>query len=117
MLNTIQIVAYTLTYKTHRYDSFSAAWSLGRLIHMMPDDISSAYDKDGNEMPDDFAVFILVMEKNSVKYIEDGGRCRLRVCGLSYICCRRNGGTAAERRLFDLLRGLNSILVKLNIPR
>ncbi len=67
--------------KAEDNDSFSAAWSLGKLIHMMPDFIPSAYDKDGNEMSDEYAVFNLVMGKNAVKYVEDGGRCRLSACG------------------------------------
>ena len=67
--------------KAEDNDTFSAAWSLGKLIHMMPDTIPSAYDENGNEMPDEFAVFNLVMGQNSVKYVADGSRCRLRANG------------------------------------
>ncbi len=67
--------------KAEDNDSFSAAWSLGKLIYMMPDSIPSAYDEHGNAMPNEFAVFNLVMEQNSVKYVADGGRCRLRSNG------------------------------------
>lgn len=63
--------------KAENNDSFSAAWSLGKLIYMMPDFIPSAYDEYENTMPDEFAVFNLVMGQNSVKYVADGGRCRL----------------------------------------
>lgn len=67
--------------KVEGNDSFSAAWSLGKLIYMMPDSIPSAYDEYENTMPDEFAVFNLVMEQNSVKYVADGSRCRLRANG------------------------------------
>lgn len=67
--------------KAEDNDSFSAAWSLGKLIYMMPDSIPSAYDEYENTMPDEFAVFNLVMGQNSVKYVADGSRCRLRANG------------------------------------
>ena len=67
--------------KAEDNDSFSAAWSLGKLIYMMPDSIPSAYDEYGNTMPDEFAVFNLVMEQNSVKYVADSERCRLKSNG------------------------------------
>lgn len=67
--------------KAEDNDSFSAAWSLGKLIYMMPYSIPSAYDEYENTMPDEFAVFNLVMGQNSVKYVADGSRCRLRANG------------------------------------
>lgn len=67
--------------KAEDNDSFSAAWSLGKLIYMMPDSIPSAYDEYGNTMPDEFAVFNLVMGQNSVKYVADSERCRLKSNG------------------------------------
>lgn len=77
----IKVEAQSDLKKAEDNDTFSAAWSLGKLIHMMPDTIPSAYDESGNEMPDDCAWFNLVMGKNAVKYVEDGGRCRLRSNG------------------------------------
>lgn len=36
--------------ETSKY--MSVAWSLGKLIHMLPDSIPSAYDEDNNEVAD-----------------------------------------------------------------
>ena len=67
--------------KVEDNQNYSAAWSLGKLIHLLPNSICSAYDEEGCELDDDGAEFYLVIYKNVVKYIEDGGRCRLSAHG------------------------------------
>lgn len=66
--------------ETSKY--MSVAWSLGKLIHMLPDSIPSAYDEDGNEVnngePIDFNLFI---GRSSIQYISDNGVCRLSASG------------------------------------
>ena len=38
--------------KAEDNDFYSAVWSFGKHINMMPDDISSAYNEYGNRIPD-----------------------------------------------------------------
>ena len=61
---------------------FSTAWSLGKLIHMMPDTIPSAYDENGNEIADGEPIdFELVISRNSIRYISEDGVCRFQYSG------------------------------------
>lgn len=68
-----------ITDHDNRY--YAAAWSLGKLIQMMPDTIPSACDEDGNKMPNDSTLFKLTIDRTSIKYVEDGGKCLLRANG------------------------------------
>lgn len=62
--------------------NFTAAWSLGRLVEMLPAEITSAYDVDGNEQPEEYGVtYRLVMGKTSVEYVSEDGRRRLTTNG------------------------------------
>lgn len=66
--------------ETNKY--ISAAWSLGKLIHMMPDTIPSAYDESGNEVADGEPIdFELVIGRNSIRYISEDGVCRFQYSG------------------------------------
>lgn len=66
--------------ETSKY--MSVAWSLGKLIHMMPDMIPSAYDESGNEVADGEPIdFELVIGRNSIRYVSDNGVCRLSASG------------------------------------
>lgn len=66
--------------ETSKYHS--AAWSLGKLIHMLPDTIPSAYDEDGNVIDNEEPfTFELVINRNSIKYVTDNGICRLSTSG------------------------------------
>lgn len=53
--------------KAEDNDFYSAVWSFGKHINMMPDDISSAYDEYGIRIPDEYATFNLIIEQNNVK--------------------------------------------------
>ena len=66
--------------ETSKYHS--AAWSLGKLIHMMPDMIPSAYDESGNEIADGEPIdFELVIGHNSIRYVSEDGVCRFQYSG------------------------------------
>ena len=66
--------------ETSKY--MSVAWSLGKLIHMLPDSIPSAYDEDQNEVDDGESLdFNLVIGRNSIRYVSDNGVCRLSASG------------------------------------
>ena len=66
--------------ETSKY--ISVAWSLGKLIHMLPDSIPSAYDEDGNEVNDGDPIdFNLFIGRSSIQYISDNGVCRLSAAG------------------------------------
>lgn len=67
--------------ETNKY--ISAAWSLGKLIHMMPDTIPSAFDEFGNAIDNDENPyeFELVISHNSIKYIASNGICRFSTFG------------------------------------
>ena len=52
--------------ETSKY--MSVAWSFGKLIHMLPDSIPSAYDEDNNEVADGEPMdFNLVIGRNSIR--------------------------------------------------
>ena len=82
VMKPIRIEAPSDLKKAESNKYFSTAWSLGKLIHMMPDTIPSAYDENGNEIdngePFDFE---LVIGRNSIKYIASNGICRFRSSG------------------------------------
>lgn len=66
--------------ETNKY--MSVAWSLGKLIHMMPDMIPSAYDESGNEVADGEPIdFELVIGRDFIRYVSDNGVCRLSASG------------------------------------
>ena len=66
--------------ETNKY--MSVAWSLGKLIHMMPDMIPSAYDESGNEIADGEPIdFELVIGRDFIRYVSDNGVCRLSASG------------------------------------
>ena len=68
--------------KAENNQYYSAAWSLGKLIHMMHDTIPSAYDEDGNSINDDEPfIFNLDISRNTIKYIDSDGHCRLSAYG------------------------------------
>ena len=72
--------ASDLKKETSKYPS--AAWSLGKLIHMMPDMIPSAYDESGNEIADGEPIdFELVIGHNSIRYVSEDGVCRFQYSG------------------------------------
>lgn len=74
----------TITYNQdiENNKNFTAAWSLGRLIDMLPADIISQYDIDGVEQDDEGGVeYHLWIDKNYVMYNALDGRRRFLTTG------------------------------------
>jgi len=74
----------TITYNPDiaENNNFTAAWSLGKLIDMLPSDIVSQYDIDGNEQEDEDGVeYHLWIEKQYVMYNAIDGRRRFLTSG------------------------------------
>lgn len=68
--------------KAEDNDSFSAAWSLGKLVQMMPEIISSQYDENGYDIGDDSNCdFHLILEKNRVLYRNGNDICHFTTHG------------------------------------
>ena len=74
----------TITYNQdiENNKNFTAAWSLGKLIDILPADIVSQYDINGVEQEDEGGVeYHLWIEKNYVMYNSLDGRRRLLTTG------------------------------------
>ena len=70
---------YTITYNQDIAENknFTAAWSLGKLIELLPQEIVSQYDIEDHEQPDpDGVIFDLTIDKTSVSYISYDHRMR-----------------------------------------
>ena len=62
------------------------AWSLGKLINLLPSNITSQYDINEKEQPDEGGVeYHLWMDKNYVMYSSDDGRQRFLTTGVNLI--------------------------------
>ena len=69
----------TITYNQGIADNknFTAAWSLGKLIDLLPQEIVSQYDIEDNEQPDpEGVIYDLTIDKTSVSYIAYDHRMR-----------------------------------------
>lgn len=69
----------TITYNQDIADNknFTAAWSLGKLIDLLPQEIVSQYDIEDNEQPEpEGVIYDLTINKTSVSYISYNHRMR-----------------------------------------
>ena len=58
-------------------ENYTAAWSLGKLIDLLPQEIVSQYDIEDNEQPEpDGVIYDLTIEKNCVSYTSYDHRMR-----------------------------------------
>lgn len=78
----------TITYYQGLADKndYTMAWSLGKLINLLPSNITSQYDINEKEQPDEGGVeYHLWMDKNYVMYSSDDGRQRFLTTGVNLI--------------------------------